>query len=112
MITIIITALLSWAGAYLLGWWMVAVVPFAVAIITQQKALPAFISGFLSIGVLWLYLILKLDLYNEHILSTRMANLLGMAHALFIVVNVLLGAIVGGLGAWAGACLRKLFPHK
>lgn len=112
LITIIITALLAWLASYSFAWWMVAVIPFLIAVVWKQGARWAFLNGFLSIGLLWLYLILKTDIANEQILSQRMAQLFGLAHALFLAVNILLGALVGGLGGWSGASMWKLFKQK
>lgn len=111
LITIIITALLAWLASYSFTWWMVAVIPFLIAVVWQQKAGWAFVNGFISIGLLWLYLILRTDITNEQILSNRMAQLFGLSHTLFIVVNIVLGALVGGLGGWSGASMWKLFKQ-
>ena len=112
LITIIITALLAWLASYSFTRWMVAVIPFLIAVVWQQKAGWAFVNGFISIGLLWLYLILRTDITNEQILSNRMAQLFGLSHTLFIVVNIVLGALVGGLGGWSGASMWKLFKQK
>lgn len=108
LITIIITALLSWLACYYLTWWMVAVVPFVAAFVMRQKGDVGFLTGFLSIGLLWLYLVLKADVANDQILSGRMAQLFGIGHALFLAVNIVLGALVGGMGGWSGAALGRL----
>lgn len=112
LITIIITALLAWLASYSFGWWIVAVIPFLIAVVWQQKPNQALMNGFLSIGLLWLYLVLRADTANEQILSNRMAQLFGLSHILFLVVNIVLGALVGGLGGWSGASMWKIFKHK
>lgn len=112
LITIIITALLAWLTSQVFAWWMVAVIPFLIAVVWQLRPGWAFLNGFLSIGLLWLYLILKTDIANEQILSQRMAQLFGLGHGLFIAVNILLGALVGGLGGWSGASMWKMFKKK
>lgn len=112
LITIIITALLAWLASYSFAWWMVAVIPFLIAVVWQLRPGWSFLNGFMSIGLFWLYLILKTDMANEQILSDRMAQLFGLGHALFIMVNILLGALIGGLGGWSGACMWKLFKQK
>jgi hypothetical protein len=39
-----------------------------------------------------------------------MAGLLGLPNsAMFILVNVLLGGLIGGLSGWSGAVLNKAF---
>lgn len=105
IVTILVTALLAWPGSWLLAWWMIALVPFVVAIVLKQKPGRGFLSGFIAIALLWFYLSLKADIANEHILSTRIAELFGLSHNLFIIVNILVGALAGGLGGWSGAAI-------
>lgn len=112
IIIIIITALLSWIGCYFLPWWMIAAVPFIVMLSVGVKPAKGFLLGMLSIALLWLYLILKADIANEHILSDRMAKLIGLSHVLLIVVNIILGALVGGLGGWCGALFHNALKSK
>ncbi|MBW7914255.1 MAG: hypothetical protein H3C54_11315 [Taibaiella sp.] len=112
LITIIITALLAWLASYSFAWWMVAVIPFLIAVVWQQRAGWAFVNGFISIGLLWLYLILRMDNANEQLLSNRMAQLFGLGYPPFTAVNILLGALIGGLGGWSGASMWKLFKQK
>ena len=113
LITILITALLALLTSWLFAaWWMIAVIPFLVAIVAKQKPGRAFISGMLAIALLWSILIVKTDAANEQILSSRMAQLFGLGHILFLIVNVVLGALVGGLGGWSGASMRKIYKEK
>ena len=110
--TILVTALLAWLASWLVGWWMLAVIPFIMAIFTGQKPGRAFISGMLSIALFWAVVLLIVDARNEYLLSSRMAALFGLAHPVFILVNILLGGLVGGLGGWSGACLARFFRQK
>lgn len=109
MITILITALLAWLTSSVFAWWVIAVIPFLVAVVWQLRPWPGFLNGFFSIGLLWLFIILKTDAANQQMLSQRMAQLFGMGHALFIIINIVLGALIGGLGGWSGASMWKMF---
>lgn len=109
VITVIITAALSWLMSIVLGWWMVALVPLLISLLWRHKPGFGFVTGCLSIGLLWLYLVLKTDMANEQLLSQRMAALFGLSHTVFLIVNVAVGALVGGMGGWSGASLRLLF---
>lgn len=112
LINILVIAISAWILSTFVAWWMIAVVPFVVAVSAKQKAGKAFLLGFVSIGLLWLYLILKTDLANESILSIRIAQLFGLGHTLFLVVNVFLGSLIGGLGGWSGAAMRRLMKSN
>lgn len=114
LISILVTALLAWVASFLTSfWWMIAVVPFLIAVIAKMKTGRGFIVGFLGIALLWLYLIVKADVGNEHILLSRMTTLFSLpSNTVFIIVNVFIGALVGGLGGWSGAAMNKLFKQK
>ncbi|MEZ5015756.1 MAG: hypothetical protein R2800_01785 [Flavipsychrobacter sp.] len=111
LITILSTAILAWAASWLIAWWMIAAIPCLVAFATKQKVGVGFLYGFVSIALLWLFLIYYADMGNDGILARRMSILiLGTeSNSMFIAVNVLLGGIIGALGGWSGASLRKLF---
>jgi hypothetical protein len=106
----ILIAVLSALATWMMPWWLIAVVAFAVSFTFQLSAGKAFLSGFVGIVLFWLVTILMLDIANEHILSGRMAKLFGLPnYGLFIVVNLLVGGLVGGFAAWSGAVLRNTF---
>lgn len=109
IINILVIAISAWILSSLIAWWMIAVMPFVIAVANKQKAGAAFASSFVAIAMLWLYLIMQTDIANESILSTRIAQLFGLGHTLFLIVNVLVGGLVGGLGGWSGAAMRSGF---
>lgn len=112
LVIIFVIALLAWLCSRYIAWWMIAVVPFLIILFLKAKPGRGFLTGFIAIGILWLYLILEQDLANEHILSERFAILIGLPHLAFLIVNVLIGAIAGGLGGWSGALLRRAFAKS
>lgn len=112
LVTILITALLAWLTSWLIAWWMIAVIPFLVAVVMKQRPGRAFVSGSLSIALLWAVLVIRTDMANDYLLSSRMAQLFSLGHTGFIIVNIFVGALVGGLGGWAGACMRGMYKDK
>jgi len=107
ILSIILVALLSAAAEYFLPWWSIAVVCFLVSLFVKQTGRRAFLMGFLGVGIFWLVAAMMHDVPNEHILSARMATLFHLPnYALFILVTVIIGGLVGGLAAWTGALLR------
>ena len=103
----VLIALLSAVGEYYLPWWVIAVVCFAVSLIVGLRPGRSFLMGFLGIAIFWADAALLHDVANQHILSTRMAALFHLpSSTMFICVTVLVGSLVGGLAAWAGALLR------
>ena len=80
---------------------------FVAGLATKRGSGKAFLVGFIGVGLMWLLVTLYHDLPNEHILSIRMAGIFKLPdYRLFIAVTVFVGALVGGLSAWAGSGLQ------
>ena len=110
LVAVLLTSLLSFfAGIFIGWWWFFAVVAFAVAILVHQKAWKAFFSGFLGLFLLWGGLAYWIDVKNESILSSKIAELLplGGSSFLLIVVTGFIGGIVAGMAALSGSFLRS-----
>ncbi len=109
IVAFILTALLSYAAGLYFPWWSIAIAAFAVAALLPQKPLAAFSAGFLSVFVLWIFLALSIDMNNNHLLSMKISEMLfkSHSHALIISVTGLIGGLVAGFAALAGAYLRK-----
>jgi cbb3-type cytochrome oxidase subunit 1 len=104
-----LVALLSYAAGFYLPWWSIAIAAFLVAVAVPQKPGKAFLSGFLSLFLLWVILALYIDMGNQHILSMKIAELLfkSHSHALIMSVTGLVAGLVGGFAALSGAYLRQ-----
>lgn len=112
LIATLLTSLLAFAiGLFNLPWYSFVITSLLVAATIPQKKVKAFLSGLLGIGLLWLTLILIIDFQNNHILSVRIANMfkLGGSTSLLVIINTILGSLLGGLGALTGHLIRKSF---
>jgi hypothetical protein len=111
IVTVILSALLAYAvGLYtVLPWWSFVVTNFIISIIFIQKPTYAFISGALGIGLLWLLLSIVIDSQNQHLLSTKVANILPLkgSFAKLIAITTLVGFLLGGFASLTGAFVRK-----
>ncbi|GEM_PF-1142865 len=110
IVSVIIVVLGLIFSLFMSGMWIAVVLPLVIMVSMQIPGRRAFGAGFIGVAFLWLVLILIKDVPNHHILSSRMAGLLGLPNsAMFILVNVLLGGLIGGLSGWSGAVLNKAF---
>jgi hypothetical protein len=111
ILSILLVALVTYAvGIYgNLPWWSFVITNFIVAIALPIKPLQSFIAGALGVGALWAGLAFGIDLANNHILSTKVAQILplGGSYIALIIVTALLGAILGGLASLTGSFVRK-----
>jgi len=110
-VTILLTIILSFAAGLYLPWQSMALVSFLMAVFMHQKPGMAYLTGFVSMFLLWTLLAWWIDAQNDHILSARMATLfpLGGSSLLLILVTGLVAGIIGGLAALTGSYLRKYY---
>ena len=113
-ISIGLTFIVSFAAGFYLPFWSAALVSFLVAVFIYQKPGMAYLSGFVSIFLLWGGLSFWIDAQNNSILSQKIASLfpLGGNGLLLILITAIVGAIIGGLSALSGSFLRKYYDEK
>lgn len=108
---LLLTALLGYTvGVFsILPWYCFAFTSFIVAIAIPQRAWKAFLSGFIALFILWALLAILIDQANQHLLSTKIANMLplGGSYILLIIMTAFTGALVSGFAALAGSFIRK-----
>lgn len=108
---IALTAFLAFVtGLYTtLPWWSFAVTSLLVAVAVHQRPGRAFLSGFLGLFLLWAGLALWKDLANEHILSTKVAQVLplGGSYIVLILVTGIIGGLVSGFAGLTGSFMRR-----
>jgi hypothetical protein len=118
MIKFIVATLLTALFAFALGmyapWWSIALCACIVGAVVPQKNAKAFLAGLLGIMLLWIIVAVVKDGANNHILSSRIANLLPLKGSvgLLVFVTGLIGGLVGGLSALCGSMLRGLISKK
>jgi hypothetical protein len=107
-VALLLTALLSFAGALFFPWWIIALTAFIVAALIPQRSFLAFVAGFLALFLLWGVQASIIDANNHHVLSAKVAELLPLrgSYIALILVTALIGGLVGGMGALTGSLLR------
>ena len=89
--------------------YLMVAVPLIIAIALPIKPLQSFFAGALGVGALWAGLAFGIDLANNHILSTKVAQILplGGSYIALIAVTALVGALLGGFASLTGSFVRK-----
>lgn len=92
-----------------LPWWSFAITSLIVSVAIHQRAGRAFLSGFLGVFLLWSGMALLKDAANDHLLSTKVAQVLplGGSYLLLILVTGLIGGLVSAFAAISGSYLRS-----
>ena len=86
-------------------------VAFVVAIVIQQTPAMSFVTGFLSLFLLWTGLGFWISNSNRHILAHKVSLLIFKIDGplLLILVTAIIGALVAGFAAMSGSSLLKLY---
>lgn len=111
ILSILLVALVTYAvGIYgNLPWWSFVITNFLIAVALPIKPAQSFAAGALGVGALWAGLALGIDIANNHILSSKVAQILplGGSYIALIIVTAFVGALLGGLASLTGAYVRK-----
>ncbi|MEQ8361358.1 MAG: hypothetical protein RIF39_15360 [Cyclobacteriaceae bacterium] len=103
IIQIIITAIVCFMFQKLFPWWTMAIGAFLVGFVFSNTGFKSFLSGFISIGLLWLGLALYVDNATQSILTEKISQLFPLN--LFVLTS-LIGGLVGGFASMTGALLK------
>lgn len=108
IISIIITALLSFAACLYFPWWSIAIVAFIVAVLIPQKSGISFLAGFIALFLLWFGLSFWMSNNNHHILAHKVSLIILKIDSpyLLMLATAFIGAVVAGLAAMSGSFLR------
>lgn len=100
-LSLILIALLSFAACLYLPWWSIAAVSFVVILFLPQHPGKAFLSGFLSLFLLWGAMAFWLSYNNSHNLAEKMSMVILTSRnaSLLILLTALTGAVTAGMAA-------------
>lgn len=108
IVSILLTALLSFSICLYFDWWTITLAAFIVAVCIKQRPLLSFLTGFIALFFLWGILSVWMDGRNGHILADRLSAVLpfGGSVLITILVTALSGAVPAGFAALAGSYIR------
>jgi hypothetical protein len=109
--TIVLTALLTYASGLYLPWWSATISALLVAAFVVQRVDIAAVSGFLGVFLLWLMMAWGMSRANGDILAHRMSLFIIKKDSpgLLILITALIGGLAGMLGALTGSLARRAF---
>ncbi|MEP7196408.1 MAG: hypothetical protein ABI851_07785 [Saprospiraceae bacterium] len=96
-------------SAYLFDWWFIAVVSAIISYWFSLSRWTAFITGFISIFLLWSILSYYMSIDSSSKIIDMVGSIFQNTTAIQLsLVSGLIGGITAGLGSWSGSSL-KLF---
>ncbi|MDN3654884.1 hypothetical protein QWZ08_04540 [Ferruginibacter paludis] len=109
IVSLVLIALLSVAACLYLPWWSIAFVAFVVSALIPQHPGKSFLTGFISILLLWGSLSWYISSNNNHLLAHKVSMLMFKTDSPFMLIGItaLIGALVAGFAALSGSYLRR-----
>ena len=117
MILFLLICILGLVGQLLLPWWIIVPIAFLCCMWMARTANSAFLISFLSIFALWLVMSLTISVPNNHLLASRIGQMLGLPvvsynWALVALIATLPGALTAGFSGLSGFFLRKILSNN
>lgn len=87
----------SWLLTLFLPWWGIVIPCLIFGAWLIEGGGRAFLIGFFAAGLAWFLQALYIDIANESILSTRIAEMMGVgSHWIILLATFLIAALIGG----------------
>ncbi len=109
IIQVLVTAAVCFVLQSFLPWWSMPVGAAVVAYVIDNKGGVSFFAGLLGVAMLWLAMALYTDAGSHATLSSKVNKLLPIPA---LALTVIVGGLVGGLGAWSGTLLKSTFSFR
>lgn len=113
-ISVTITILISYLAGAFLPWWCIFPLAAIIYAWIPLKHGYAFLSGFLSLFLLWGVLAFLIDSANHHLLSKKITMLFlqNEKYGYLILITGFIGGVTGGFSALTGSLARRLLLKK
>lgn len=93
---------------FLLPWWIVIIIAFLTCAILGKTAKISLWAPFAAILLLWTAMALYQSYPNNHLMATRVSEMLGLSSWwLVLLITSLLGGFVAGVSGFCGYHFRK-----
>ncbi|MDX1642361.1 MAG: hypothetical protein R3220_11725 [Balneolaceae bacterium] len=103
----------GWLITLFFPWWGVIIPGIVFGAMFFKSGLKAFFVGFLATGFAWFLQALYIDVMNESILSTRIAEMMGVgSNWIILLTTFLIAAIVGGVATLVGYFLKSVLKPE
>ena len=104
----IVIIIASFLLQMVLPWWVIVIISFATCGIIGKTGKIAFWEPFLAIFLLYIGMSLYKSVPNDHLLATRVAEMLGVKlWYVVLIVTALLGGLAAAISGYCGYHFRK-----
>ena len=110
IVRLIVIGVLTYFVSPFSFWWSAMVIAFVVCYISPSSGLNAFIAGFLGVGLVWMGHAWNLDVLNQSLFSTTVAEIIQIGDPILLVFGTgLIGGLAGGFASLSGTTFGQLF---
>jgi len=100
----------TWFFNLFLPWWSVLIPALFFGAWLTDRGVHAFFIGFFAAGIAWFLQALIIDVANNFVLSTRIADTFSLPYPWFLLlITFLIGGVMGGMGTLCGYLFKHTF---
>ena len=93
-------------------WYIFIIVLILLSLIFSKKDTPAFFFGFISVFIVWTFIMIFIDKQNNSILSEKITVLFKLPSKwLLILITAVIGSLLGGLSSLLGKYIKSSFGY-
>jgi len=109
LIQAVSTLILAGLFQLFLPWWTLVIPCLVISFLYGQSGRSSFITGLLSVGLLWVGLALWISQQTQSALPAQISNLFpGKSGIILLSLTGLVGGLTGGLASLTGYLIRRL----
>ena len=109
LLRILINGISAYYLIHFLPWWCIVIIPFFLGCFMKENYFTHFLSGFIGIGIAWIFLIINIDISNQSIISEKIIDILKIENVnLLIIYTSIIGGLIGGLASITGYSLQRI----
>jgi len=110
LLRILINGITAYYLVGFLPWWFIIIVPFFLGFSIKENYFTHFLSGFIGIGIAWIFLIINNDISNQSIISEKIIEILKIKNVNRLIIYAsVIGGFIGGLASITGYSLQRIF---
>jgi hypothetical protein len=110
LIRILINGISAYYFVSFLPWWSIIFIPFLLGYLINENNFNHFLSGFIGIGIAWIFLIININSGNESIISEKIIQILNVESVnLLTIYSSIIGGCIGGFASITGLSFKRIF---
>jgi len=110
LIRILINGISAYYFVSFLPWWSIIFIPFLLGYFINENYFNHFLSGFIGIGIAWIFLIINLNSGTESIISEKIIQILNVESInILTIYSSIIGSSIGGFASVTGLSFKRIF---